>query len=227
MEDEHMPPSADERGGEREADVPPPHSSTEHPPAVKSETAESADGEDIPFGCWEALGAAPAELQCDVTLVCGQSFRWRETGEREWFAFPPLSRSLFLSSFSSPSSSSSSSSSTPTSSSSSSSSSPSHHCLLAVNRRPFFCFFHSDHVNGSGWLRTGVVGDVMVSVRQRPSDVWLCAWSLLLSYLASGIVSASLHFTRHFPRARPTQSHLKPPDVREQQGGRSSDQAKS
>lgn len=33
---------------------------------------------------WVALGVEPQELRIDVTLVCGQSFRWRATGINEW-----------------------------------------------------------------------------------------------------------------------------------------------
>ena len=33
---------------------------------------------------WRSLAQSPAELRCGVTLVCGQSFRWRATGEAEW-----------------------------------------------------------------------------------------------------------------------------------------------
>jgi len=35
-------------------------------------------------GEWRRLSSAPAELRCGVTLVCGQSFRWRATGDSEW-----------------------------------------------------------------------------------------------------------------------------------------------
>jgi len=33
---------------------------------------------------WRCLVSVPAELRCGVTLVCGQSFRWRSTGDSEW-----------------------------------------------------------------------------------------------------------------------------------------------
>ena len=33
---------------------------------------------------WRALKVAPEELRIDVTLACGQSFRWRKTGPAEW-----------------------------------------------------------------------------------------------------------------------------------------------
>jgi N-glycosylase/DNA lyase len=35
-------------------------------------------------GEWRRLSSVPAELRCGVTLVCGQSFRWRVTGDNEW-----------------------------------------------------------------------------------------------------------------------------------------------
>ena len=35
-------------------------------------------------GEWRRLSSLPAELRCGVTLVCGQSFRWRATGDNEW-----------------------------------------------------------------------------------------------------------------------------------------------
>lgn len=33
---------------------------------------------------WQPLGTPPEELRCDVTLVCGQSFRWRAIGTDTW-----------------------------------------------------------------------------------------------------------------------------------------------
>lgn len=33
---------------------------------------------------WRALEIPPAELRCDVTLVCGQSFRWKPVAENTW-----------------------------------------------------------------------------------------------------------------------------------------------
>jgi N-glycosylase/DNA lyase len=33
---------------------------------------------------WRALGVSAEELRCDVTLVCGQSFRWKPIAENEW-----------------------------------------------------------------------------------------------------------------------------------------------
>ncbi|KJE97506.1 DNA N-glycosylase [Capsaspora owczarzaki ATCC 30864] len=33
---------------------------------------------------WRSLAAPPAELRIDVTLACGQSFRWKKTGDNEW-----------------------------------------------------------------------------------------------------------------------------------------------
>ncbi|MCS6950862.1 MAG: hypothetical protein NZ520_10420 [bacterium] len=33
---------------------------------------------------WRALAVPPEELRCEVTLFCGQSFRWRAVGENEW-----------------------------------------------------------------------------------------------------------------------------------------------
>ena len=42
--------------------------------------SQSAGGGDT----WRCLVDSPAELRCGVTLVCGQSFRWRATGESEW-----------------------------------------------------------------------------------------------------------------------------------------------
>lgn len=33
---------------------------------------------------WRSLGVAPEELRCDVTLVCGQSFRWKPVAENTW-----------------------------------------------------------------------------------------------------------------------------------------------
>lgn len=33
---------------------------------------------------WRSLGVPPEELRCDVTLVCGQSFRWKPVAENEW-----------------------------------------------------------------------------------------------------------------------------------------------
>lgn len=35
-------------------------------------------------GEWRRLSSVPAELRCGITLVCGQSFRWRATGDNEW-----------------------------------------------------------------------------------------------------------------------------------------------
>ncbi len=33
---------------------------------------------------WRSLGVPPDELRCDVTLMCGQSFRWRLIAENMW-----------------------------------------------------------------------------------------------------------------------------------------------
>ena len=33
---------------------------------------------------WKSLGVAPSELRIDLTLNCGQSFRWKATGDLEW-----------------------------------------------------------------------------------------------------------------------------------------------
>ncbi|MCS6829025.1 MAG: hypothetical protein NZ749_00110 [bacterium] len=33
---------------------------------------------------WRSLGVSPEELRCDVTLVCGQSFRWKPIAQNEW-----------------------------------------------------------------------------------------------------------------------------------------------
>lgn len=33
---------------------------------------------------WRSLQVPPNELRCDVTLVCGQSFRWRSVGHSMW-----------------------------------------------------------------------------------------------------------------------------------------------
>lgn len=33
---------------------------------------------------WRSLEVPPEELRCDVTLVCGQSFRWKPVAENEW-----------------------------------------------------------------------------------------------------------------------------------------------
>lgn len=33
---------------------------------------------------WRALETPPTELRCDVTLVCGQSFRWKTVAESTW-----------------------------------------------------------------------------------------------------------------------------------------------
>ena len=46
--------------------------------AAADDTPEGAQG------IWRSLAQSPAELRCGVTLVCGQSFRWRATGEAEW-----------------------------------------------------------------------------------------------------------------------------------------------
>ncbi|KAJ3016613.1 8-oxoguanine glycosylase ogg1 [Thoreauomyces humboldtii] len=35
-------------------------------------------------GLWHSLRVTPAELRLDTTLNCGQSFRWRATGESQW-----------------------------------------------------------------------------------------------------------------------------------------------
>lgn len=33
---------------------------------------------------WRSLGVPPEELRCDVTLFCGQTFRWHPVGTNEW-----------------------------------------------------------------------------------------------------------------------------------------------
>lgn len=33
---------------------------------------------------WRSLKVPPEELRCDVSLVCGQSFRWKAVAENEW-----------------------------------------------------------------------------------------------------------------------------------------------
>ncbi|KAJ2754717.1 8-oxoguanine glycosylase ogg1, partial [Coemansia sp. BCRC 34490] len=33
---------------------------------------------------WNDLNVSPSELRLDQTLVCGQAFRWKATGENEW-----------------------------------------------------------------------------------------------------------------------------------------------
>lgn len=33
---------------------------------------------------WQPLGVPPEELRCDVTLVCGQSFRWKSIDAHTW-----------------------------------------------------------------------------------------------------------------------------------------------
>ncbi|GIV17203.1 MAG: 8-oxoguanine DNA glycosylase [Armatimonadota bacterium] len=33
---------------------------------------------------WRSLDVPPEELRCDVTLVCGQSFRWKPVAANEW-----------------------------------------------------------------------------------------------------------------------------------------------
>lgn len=33
---------------------------------------------------WRSLGVPPEELRCDVTLVCGQSFRWKPVAQNTW-----------------------------------------------------------------------------------------------------------------------------------------------
>ncbi|RKO87967.1 DNA glycosylase, partial [Blyttiomyces helicus] len=35
-------------------------------------------------GPWSSLATPPAELRLDTTLACGQSFRWKLTGESQW-----------------------------------------------------------------------------------------------------------------------------------------------
>ena len=35
---------------------------------------------------WHALSVPPSELRIDLTLACGQSFRWKPTGPSEWYA---------------------------------------------------------------------------------------------------------------------------------------------
>ncbi len=33
---------------------------------------------------WRSLGVPPDELRCDVTLMCGQSFRWKPVAQNTW-----------------------------------------------------------------------------------------------------------------------------------------------
>ena len=47
--------------------------------AVKVEPEGSGDD-----AVWRRISDKPSELRLGVTLVCGQSFRWRATGESEW-----------------------------------------------------------------------------------------------------------------------------------------------
>jgi hypothetical protein len=59
--------------------------------AVKEEGAAAAEASGaaatptVPgLAGWQALGVGPAELRIDLTLACGQSFRWAPTGASEW-----------------------------------------------------------------------------------------------------------------------------------------------
>mmetsp|Transcript_295 Transcript_295/g.635 ORF Transcript_295/g.635 Transcript_295/m.635 type:complete len:424 (-) Transcript_295:39-1310(-) len=53
------------------------------PMTMKMKREEENAGDDA-SSCWVPLNAKRAELRLDATLICGQSFRWKQTGEDEW-----------------------------------------------------------------------------------------------------------------------------------------------